>query len=106
MSIPLYVFYWLSNLGPASRSLKLREQSADCWQSPSVLRDADNRVACDPLRFPAGIKHLADFVHDHGALQQMGETGLQAPLRTWGTCTVLGALALGLGFLCVLRSVC
>jgi alpha-galactosidase len=35
----------------------------DCWQ---VSRDADGTVVADPIRFPAGIKALADYVHSKG----------------------------------------
>ncbi|MCJ7587184.1 MAG: glycoside hydrolase family 27 protein [Candidatus Aminicenantes bacterium] len=37
----------------------------DCWQ---VARDASGRIVADPQRFPAGMKALADYVHDKGLL--------------------------------------
>lgn len=36
----------------------------DCWMSR--LRDKDGRLQPDPDRFPAGIAHLADYVHNRG----------------------------------------
>ena len=35
----------------------------DCWQ---VARDASGRILADSLRFPGGIKPLADYVHQKG----------------------------------------
>lgn len=32
----------------------------DCW--PSFERDAQGRMQADPVRFPGGIKKLADYV--------------------------------------------
>ncbi|XP_072914607.1 alpha-galactosidase A [Hemitrygon akajei] len=36
----------------------------DCWLA--ARRDSNNRLQPDPLRFPSGIKHLADYVHSKG----------------------------------------
>jgi alpha-galactosidase len=36
----------------------------DCWMAPQ--RDAQGRLAPDPVRFPSGIKALADYVHAKG----------------------------------------
>ncbi|MCG6119198.1 MAG: glycoside hydrolase family 27 protein [Blastomonas sp.] len=36
----------------------------DCWQAPK--RDAMGNLQADPVRFPSGIKALADFVHSKG----------------------------------------
>ncbi|XP_053329661.1 alpha-galactosidase A [Spea bombifrons] len=36
----------------------------DCWLAPK--RDAQNRLQADPVRFPSGIKKLADYVHARG----------------------------------------
>jgi alpha-galactosidase len=36
----------------------------DCWMAPQ--RDAEGRLAADPVRFPNGIKALADYVHAKG----------------------------------------
>ena len=36
----------------------------DCWMAPQ--RDAEGRLAPDPVRFPNGIKALADYVHAKG----------------------------------------
>jgi alpha-galactosidase len=36
----------------------------DCWMAPQ--RDAEGRLAADPVRFPSGIKALADYVHAKG----------------------------------------
>ena len=36
----------------------------DCWQAPE--RDREGRVQPDPERFPNGLKHLSDYVHDRG----------------------------------------
>lgn len=36
----------------------------DCWMYP--LRDANGTLQADPTRFPSGIKHLADYVHNRG----------------------------------------
>ncbi|KAM5146926.1 alpha-galactosidase A [Mantella aurantiaca] len=38
----------------------------DCWLAPQ--RDKSNRLQADPLRFPGGIKKLADYVHSRGLL--------------------------------------
>ena len=35
----------------------------DCWQ---VSRDKDGYVICDPVKFPSGIKALADYIHSKG----------------------------------------
>ncbi|MCW3124590.1 MAG: alpha-galactosidase [Bacteroidetes bacterium] len=35
----------------------------DCWQ---VSRDKDGYVIADPVRFPSGIKALADYIHSKG----------------------------------------
>jgi alpha-galactosidase len=35
----------------------------DCWQ---VSRDATGRIVADPVRFPSGMKALADSVHSKG----------------------------------------
>jgi alpha-galactosidase len=35
----------------------------DCWQ---VSRDANGTIVADPVRFPNGIKALADYVHSKG----------------------------------------
>jgi alpha-galactosidase len=35
----------------------------DCWQ---VDRDKDGNIMVDPVRFPSGIKKLADYVHSKG----------------------------------------
>ncbi|GAA2796966.1 MULTISPECIES: NPCBM/NEW2 domain-containing protein [Kitasatospora] len=36
----------------------------DCWALP--LRDAEGNLVADPVRFPSGIKALADYVHGKG----------------------------------------
>ncbi|XP_050416808.2 alpha-galactosidase A [Patella vulgata] len=36
----------------------------DCWLAPT--RDANGRLQPDPLRFPGGIKALADYIHSRG----------------------------------------
>ncbi|MCI3275244.1 NPCBM/NEW2 domain-containing protein [Streptomyces cylindrosporus] len=36
----------------------------DCWALPS--RDSDGRLVPDPVRFPNGIKAVADYVHSKG----------------------------------------
>jgi alpha-galactosidase len=36
----------------------------DCWMAPE--RDAAGRLQPDPVRFPAGIKAIADYVHAKG----------------------------------------
>ena len=36
----------------------------DCWQA--TARDASGQLAADPVRFPSGIKALADYVHALG----------------------------------------
>ncbi|XP_051877303.1 alpha-galactosidase A isoform X2 [Pristis pectinata] len=36
----------------------------DCWLA--ARRDDNHRLQPDPLRFPSGIKHLADYVHSKG----------------------------------------
>ncbi|GAA3775308.1 NPCBM/NEW2 domain-containing protein [Streptomyces coacervatus] len=36
----------------------------DCWALPT--RDADGRLVPDPVRFPGGIKAVADYVHAKG----------------------------------------
>lgn len=35
----------------------------DCWQ---VRRDADGNIVVDSVRFPSGIKALADYIHSKG----------------------------------------
>jgi alpha-galactosidase len=35
----------------------------DCWQ---VSRDANGVIVADPVKFPSGIKSLADFIHSQG----------------------------------------
>src|SRR4030042_1422090 len=35
----------------------------DCWQ---VSRDSAGNIVADPVRFPSGIKALADYVHSKG----------------------------------------
>lgn len=35
----------------------------DCWQ---VSRDKDGNIVADPVRFPAGIKGVADYIHSLG----------------------------------------
>merc|ERR1719313_2374198 len=35
----------------------------DCWQ---VARDAEGKIIPDPVRFPSGMKSLADYVHSKG----------------------------------------
>jgi hypothetical protein len=36
----------------------------DCW--PAHQRDENNRLVPDPVRFPSGIRALADYVHSRG----------------------------------------
>ena len=36
----------------------------DCWFDPR--RDADGRLRADPVRFPGGVRALADYVHSRG----------------------------------------
>ncbi|MFC8790612.1 NPCBM/NEW2 domain-containing protein [Streptomyces cinereoruber] len=36
----------------------------DCWALPQ--RDADGKLVADPVRFPNGIKAVADYVHSKG----------------------------------------
>ena len=36
----------------------------DCWMAPQ--RDAEGRLAADPVRFPGGIGAVADYVHAKG----------------------------------------
>ena len=36
----------------------------DCWMAPE--RDADGNLQADPVRFPSGIKAVADYVHAKG----------------------------------------
>src|SRR3989442_594347 len=36
----------------------------DCWMAPQ--RDAEGRLQADPVRFPSGIKAVADYVHARG----------------------------------------
>lgn len=36
----------------------------DCWLAPT--RDSNNRLQPDPVRFPSGIRALADYVHSRG----------------------------------------
>ena len=36
----------------------------DCWSSK--LRDENNKLQPDPIRFPSGIRALADYVHSKG----------------------------------------
>jgi alpha-galactosidase len=35
----------------------------DCWQSG---RDPDGNIVADPVKFPSGIKALADYIHSRG----------------------------------------
>jgi alpha-galactosidase len=35
----------------------------DCWQG---RRDADGNILADPVKFPSGIKALADYIHSKG----------------------------------------
>jgi alpha-galactosidase len=35
----------------------------DCWHGP---RDADGFITADPVKFPSGIKALADYIHSRG----------------------------------------
>jgi len=35
----------------------------DCWQ---IDRDENGRIVVDPVRFPSGMKSLADYVHSQG----------------------------------------
>jgi len=35
----------------------------DCWQ---IDRDANGKIVVDPVRFPSGMKALADYVHSKG----------------------------------------
>ncbi len=36
----------------------------DCWEAPA--RDANGDLATDPIRFPSGMRALADYVHGKG----------------------------------------
>ncbi|WP_422448717.1 NPCBM/NEW2 domain-containing protein [Thermoanaerobacterium sp. DL9XJH110] len=36
----------------------------DCWMAPA--RDANGDLQADPVRFPHGIKYIADYVHSKG----------------------------------------
>ncbi|XP_016051188.1 PREDICTED: alpha-galactosidase A [Miniopterus natalensis] len=36
----------------------------DCWMAPE--RDSKGRLQADPIRFPSGIRHLANYVHSKG----------------------------------------
>ncbi|CAL1545948.1 unnamed protein product [Lymnaea stagnalis] len=36
----------------------------DCW--PALERDSDGRLVADPVRFPSGIKALAQYIHSKG----------------------------------------
>src|SRR5262249_44017944 len=36
----------------------------DCWMAPQ--RDAEGRLQADPVRFPSGIKAVADYRHAKG----------------------------------------
>lgn len=36
----------------------------DCWHAPG--RDADGNPMCHPVKFPSGIKALADYMHERG----------------------------------------
>ncbi|WP_440902264.1 ricin-type beta-trefoil lectin domain protein [Actinosynnema sp.] len=38
----------------------------DCWSTRE--RDADGNLVPDPVKFPKGIKHVADYVHSRGLL--------------------------------------
>ena len=49
----------------------------DCWQ---VSRDASGTIVADPVRFPSGMKALADYVHSKGL-----KLGLYTDAGT-GTC--------------------
>ena len=39
----------------------------DCWMSHE--RTADGKLQSDPVRFPSGVKALADYVTDHYYIQ-------------------------------------
>jgi len=47
----------------------------DCWMEKS--RDEKGNIRPDPKRFPNGIKHLSDFVHNHG--MKLGIYGAVGP---------------------------
>ncbi|XP_050296913.1 alpha-N-acetylgalactosaminidase-like [Anthonomus grandis grandis] len=53
----------------------------DCWSDKSG-RDSDNRLKADPIRFPNGIKPLADYVHNLGL--QLGIYGDYGTLTCGG----------------------
>ena len=36
----------------------------DCWALRE--RDKDGRLVCDPIKFPHGMKYLADYIHSKG----------------------------------------
>ncbi|SEP51048.1 Alpha galactosidase A [Amycolatopsis saalfeldensis] len=36
----------------------------DCWMAPN--RDGNGNLAADPVKFPSGMKSLADYVHARG----------------------------------------
>ena len=52
----------------------------DCWQGQ---RDADGFIQPDPVRFPSGIKALADYVHARGLKPARSIRHEQAPLRKY-----------------------
>eukprot|EP00192_Tetraselmis_astigmatica_P006320 CAMPEP_0117659076 /NCGR_PEP_ID=MMETSP0804-20121206/6232_1 /TAXON_ID=1074897 /ORGANISM="Tetraselmis astigmatica, Strain CCMP880" /LENGTH=446 /DNA_ID=CAMNT_0005465695 /DNA_START=119 /DNA_END=1458 /DNA_ORIENTATION=+ len=47
----------------------------DCWMAKE--RDGEGRMVADPVRFPKGIKHLADYMHSRGL-----KLGLYADIGT------------------------
>eukprot|EP00744_Colponema_vietnamica_P004094 GILI01006168.1.p2 GENE.GILI01006168.1~~GILI01006168.1.p2 ORF type:complete len:445 (-),score=145.39 GILI01006168.1:92-1228(-) len=50
----------------------------DCWQAPE--RDSHGRLQADPIRFPRGIKHVAEYVHKRGL-----KLGIYSDVGEW-TC--------------------
>ena len=52
----------------------------DCWSSKQ--RDADGNLVADPVKFPHGIKYLADYVHSKGL--KMGIYSCCGPLTCAG----------------------
>lgn len=50
------------------------------WQTS--VRDSDGRIKADPLRFPNGIKHLADELHRRG--MRLGLSSNASPLNVHG----------------------
>lgn len=50
---------------------KLCDQSADGW---SLLdRGSDGKIIADPNKFPSGIKHVSDYIHDKGSQHVMSK---------------------------------